>query len=141
MNSAPNDLPPAVFADRAAAAARDAGLTVQVLDEKALAKGGYGGILGVGSGSSRPPRLVRVSYTPAGAKASVALVGKGITFDSGGLSIKPAAKMDQMTSDMAGAAAVDRDGHRRRQAATADRGHRHRRAGREPAVRHRLPAR
>src|SRR5664279_3739582 len=106
VNSAPNDLPPAVFADRAAAAARDAGLTVQVLDEKALAKGGYGGILGVGSGSSRPPRLVRVSYSPAGAKASVALVGKGITFDSGGLSIKPAAKMDQMTSDMAGAAAV-----------------------------------
>ncbi len=64
VNSAPNDLPPAVFADRAAAAAREAGLTVQVLDEKALAKGGYGGILGVGSGSSRPPRLVRVSYTP-----------------------------------------------------------------------------
>ncbi|HYN72070.1 MAG TPA: leucyl aminopeptidase [Nakamurella sp.] len=106
VNSAPNDLPPAVFADRAAAAAREAGMTVQVLDEKELAKGGYGGILGVGSGSSRPPRLIRISYSPAGAKASVALVGKGITFDSGGLSIKPAAKMDQMTSDMAGAAAV-----------------------------------
>jgi len=106
VNTAPNDLPPAVFADRVAGAARAAGLTVQVLDEKALAKGGFGGILAVGSGSTRPPRLVRVSYEPAGAKARVALVGKGITFDSGGLSIKPAAKMDQMTSDMAGAAAV-----------------------------------
>ena len=106
INSAPNDLPPAVFADRAAAAGKAAGLTVEVLDEKALAKAGYGGILGVGSGSSRPPRLVRVSYTPVKPRAKVALVGKGITFDSGGLSIKPAAKMDQMTSDMSGAAAV-----------------------------------
>jgi leucyl aminopeptidase len=106
INSAPNDLPPAVFADRASAAAREAGLEVDVLDEKQLAEGGYGGILGVGSGSTRPPRLVRLSYTPADPKAKVALVGKGITFDSGGLSIKPAAKMDQMTSDMSGAAAV-----------------------------------
>ncbi len=81
-------------------------MTVEVLDEKALAKAGYGGILGVGSGSTRPPRLVRLSYTPAKPRATVALVGKGITFDSGGLSIKPAAKMDQMTSDMSGAAAV-----------------------------------
>ncbi len=106
VNSAPNDLPPAAFADRASAAAQQAGLSVEVLDEKALAKAGYGGILGVGSGSTRPPRLVRISYQPAKAKVSVALVGKGITFDSGGISIKPAAKMDQMTSDMAGAAAV-----------------------------------
>ncbi len=106
VNTAPNDLPPAVFADRAASAARTAGLRVQVLDEKALARGGYGGILGVGSGSTRPPRLVRISYKPARAKASVALVGKGVTFDSGGISIKPAAGMDHMTSDMAGAAAV-----------------------------------
>ncbi len=109
VNTAPNDLPPSVFADRAAAAAKAAGLKVQVLDEKALAKAGYGGILGVGSGSTRPPRLVRISYSPAAAKKStplVALVGKGITFDSGGISIKPAAGMDHMTSDMAGAAAV-----------------------------------
>ena len=81
-------------------------MTVEVLDEKALAKAGYGGILGVGAGSTRPPRLVRLSYTPAKPRAKVALVGKGITFDSGGISIKPAAKMDQMTSDMSGAAAV-----------------------------------
>jgi leucyl aminopeptidase len=106
VNTAPNDLPPAVFADRAAEAARAAGLTVQVLTEKALERGGYGGILGVGSGSSRPPRLVRISYRPSRPKAHVALVGKGITFDSGGLSIKPAANMDHMTSDMAGAASV-----------------------------------
>jgi leucyl aminopeptidase len=106
INSAPNDLPPAVFADRASAAAREAGLEVEVLNETELADGGYGGILGVGSGSTRPPRLVRISYAPADPKTRVALVGKGITFDSGGLSIKPAAKMDQMTSDMSGAAAV-----------------------------------
>lgn len=106
VNTAPNDLPPAVFAERAATAARAAGLTVQVLTEKALERGGYGGILGVGSGSARPPRLVRISYKPARSSASVALVGKGITFDSGGLSIKPAAGMEHMTSDMAGAAAV-----------------------------------
>ena len=106
VNTAPNDLPPAAFADRAAAAATEAGLTVEVLDETALAGGGYGGILGVGSGSSRPPRLVRISYRPKKPRATVALVGKGITFDTGGISIKPAANMDHMTSDMAGAAAV-----------------------------------
>jgi len=106
VNTAPNDLYPAEFADRAAAAARAAGLSVDVLDEKALAKGGYGGILGVGAGSSRPPRLVRIAYTPQRSKTTVALVGKGITFDTGGISIKPGAKMDQMTSDMAGAAAA-----------------------------------
>ena len=106
INSAPNDLFPAEFAARASAAGLDSGLEVEVLDEKALAKAGYGGILGVGAGSTRPPRLVRLSYSPAKPTARVALVGKGITFDSGGISIKPAAKMDQMTSDMSGAAAV-----------------------------------
>jgi leucyl aminopeptidase len=106
INSAPNDLFPAEFAARASAAGTAAGVTVEVLDEKALAKAGYGGILGVGSGSTRPPRLVRLSHTPAKPRATVALVGKGITFDSGGISIKPAAKMDQMTSDMSGAAGV-----------------------------------
>ena len=77
-----------------------------MLDEKKLARGGYGGIVGVGQGSSRPPRLVRLEYAPAGATAHVAYVGKGITFDSGGLSIKPAAGMEAMKSDMSGAAAV-----------------------------------
>ena len=106
INTAPNDLYPASFADRASAAATEAGVTVEVLDEKALTKAGYGGILGVGAGSTRPPPLVRVSYTPSKPRATVALVGKGITFDSGGISIKPSAKMDQMTSDMSGAAGV-----------------------------------
>jgi leucyl aminopeptidase len=106
INTAPNDLPPAVFADRASAAAKEAGLTVEVLDEQALARQGYGGIVGVGSGSARPPRLVRLAWTPANPGKTVALVGKGITFDSGGISIKPAQNMDHMTSDMSGAACV-----------------------------------
>ncbi|MET3807573.1 leucyl aminopeptidase [Nakamurella sp. UYEF19] len=106
INTAPNDLYPAAFAERATAAAETAGLSVEVLDEKQLAEGGYGGILAVGAGSTRPPRLVRITYSPAGATKSVALVGKGITFDSGGLSIKPAQGMENMTSDMSGAACV-----------------------------------
>ena len=106
INTAPNDLYPAAFADRVTAAARAAGLSVEVLDENQLAAAGFGGILAVGGGSVRPPRLVRVAYSPAGATRSVALVGKGITFDSGGLSIKPAQGMENMTSDMSGAAVV-----------------------------------
>jgi leucyl aminopeptidase len=109
VNAAPNDLFPAAFADAAKAAVKDAGVRgvkITVLDEKALAAGGYGGILGVGQGSARPPRLVKVAYTPSRPAAKIALVGKGITFDSGGISIKPAAGMEAMKSDMAGAAAV-----------------------------------
>jgi leucyl aminopeptidase len=84
-----------------------AGVDVEVLDEKALRKGGYGGILGVGQGSTAPPRLVHLSYKGGrGAKKKVALVGKGITFDSGGLSLKPAQAMEEMKMDMGGAAAV-----------------------------------
>ncbi|HEX6356543.1 leucyl aminopeptidase [Actinophytocola sp.] len=106
INTPPNDLYPATFADRAAALVKDAGLSVEILDEKALRKGGYGGLLGVGSGSARPPRLVRISYQGPKARKKIALVGKGITFDTGGISIKPAASMDEMSSDMSGAAAV-----------------------------------
>jgi leucyl aminopeptidase len=106
INTPPNDLYPASFAERAAALGRAAGLEVEVLDEKALRKGGYGGVLGVGMGSTRPPRVVRLSYQGPKARKKVALVGKGITFDTGGISIKPAATMDEMTSDMSGAAAV-----------------------------------
>ncbi|MGN6125935.1 MAG: leucyl aminopeptidase, partial [Humibacter sp.] len=69
-------------------------------------EGGFGGILGVGSGSVRPPRLVRVDYAPENAEGHVALVGKGITFDSGGLSLKPPVPMVGMKYDMAGAASV-----------------------------------
>jgi leucyl aminopeptidase len=106
VNTPPNDLYPASFADRAVTMAQAAGLRTEVLDEKALRRNGYGGILGVGGGSSRPPRLVRLHYSPATSRAKVALVGKGVTFDTGGISIKPAAKMEEMTMDMAGAAAV-----------------------------------
>ncbi|QBJ94916.1 leucyl aminopeptidase [Rhodococcus sp. ABRD24] len=108
VNMPPSHLYPAEFADRARALGVAAGLTVKVLDEKALARGGYGGILGVGKGSSRQPRLVQMTYSGAkrrGAK-KVALVGKGVTFDTGGISLKPGAGMENMTSDMGGAAAV-----------------------------------
>ena len=105
VNTPPNDLPPAVFADRAAELAAELDLPVEVLDENDLARDGYGGILGVGAGSTRPPRLVRISYRPENATAHVALVGKGITFDSGGLNLKTV-HMSWMKSDMGGAAAV-----------------------------------
>ncbi len=106
VNTPPNDLYPAELAARGAAAGEKLGLTTEILDEDALASGGYGGILAVGSGSTRKPRLLRLTYTGNGARKKIALVGKGITFDSGGISIKPAAKMEDMKSDMAGAAAV-----------------------------------
>ncbi|WP_280233778.1 leucyl aminopeptidase [Nocardia cyriacigeorgica] len=104
VNTPPSHLYPAEFAARAKVLAEAAGLEVEVLDENALETGGFGGIIGVGKGSSRPPRLVRLTY--AGGPKKVALVGKGVTFDTGGISIKPAANMENMTSDMAGAAAV-----------------------------------
>jgi len=106
VNTPPSHLPPKQFADTAADAARRVGLDVTVLDEKALRRGGYGGIVGVGQGSANPPRLVRLAYRHPKATRHLALVGKGITFDSGGISIKPAAGMEAMKSDMGGAAAV-----------------------------------
>jgi leucyl aminopeptidase len=106
INTPPNDLYPASFTERAKKLAETNGLEFEVLDEKALKRKGFGGILGVGSGSSRQPRLLRVAYKGIKPLKKIALVGKGITFDSGGISIKPAANMDHMTSDMSGAAAV-----------------------------------
>ncbi|MFI7597607.1 leucyl aminopeptidase [Actinoplanes sp. NPDC049681] len=108
VNTAPNDLRPPAFADAVAAAAEGTGLQVEVLDFDQLKAGGYGGIVAVGQGSEAPPRLVKLSYTPEGVEnpKRVALVGKGITFDTGGISIKPTAGMWEMKSDMAGAAAV-----------------------------------
>jgi leucyl aminopeptidase len=105
VNTPANHLNPVTFAAYAREQGEAAGLTVEVLDERALKRGSFGGILAVGSGSSTPPRLVRLSYRPARSRASVALVGKGITFDTGGLDLKHAA-MGDMKSDMAGAAAV-----------------------------------
>jgi leucyl aminopeptidase len=107
VNTPPNDLYPETFAARARELAEAAGVEVEVLDDAALAEAGFGGVLGVGQGSSRKPRLVRLRWAGGPApRAKVALVGKGITFDTGGISIKPAANMDHMTSDMGGAAAV-----------------------------------
>ncbi len=107
VNTPPSHLYPAEFAKQAKALGESVGLQVEVLDDKALAKAGYGGIVGVGKGSSRLPRLVRLTHKGKGRNPKrVALVGKGITFDTGGISIKPAANMHHMTSDMGGAAAV-----------------------------------
>ncbi|MGX1545215.1 leucyl aminopeptidase [Streptomyces adustus] len=106
INMPPNDLDPAAFAAIAQAAAKEHGLKVQVLDEKALEKGGYGGILGVGKGSASGPRLVKLSYTSSKADKHLAFVGKGITYDSGGISLKPAGHNETMKCDMSGAAAV-----------------------------------
>jgi len=106
VNTPPSDQRPADLAAAAGEAAAVRGLEIEVLDEKALRKGGYGGILGVGQGSISPPRLVKLTWRHARAKRHLALVGKGITFDSGGLSLKPADAMITMKCDMGGAAAV-----------------------------------
>jgi leucyl aminopeptidase len=100
----------AMHPDDLAAAARrllgGKGVTVSVKDERALAREGFGGIVGVGQGADHPPRLVELRYRPRGASGKVVLVGKGITFDSGGLSLKPPDGMKTMKTDMSGAAAV-----------------------------------
>jgi leucyl aminopeptidase len=118
VNEPGGSLTPRVFAERAAERAGEVGLGVEVMDEQAIAEAGLGGLLAVNQGSTEPPRLLKLTYDPpagfedAGPDAdaaevpTVALVGKGITFDSGGLSIKPADAMMGMKSDMAGAAAV-----------------------------------
>lgn len=106
VNTPPNDLYPESFAAVATAAGKEHGIKVQVLDEKALVKGGFGGLLGVGQGAARGPRLVKLAYTHPKAEKTLALVGKGITYDSGGISLKPAGHNETMKCDMAGAAAV-----------------------------------
>lgn len=106
VNTAPSHLYPATFADEIEALVDHSKISVTVYDEVALAEGGFGGLLGVGQGSANPPRLVKLEYAPADAKGHVSLVGKGITFDTGGISLKPAGSMETMKSDMAGAATV-----------------------------------
>jgi len=106
VNTPPQAKRPPVLAERIVAEVADLPVTVRVLDETALAEGGYGGILGVGQGSSEPPRLVELTYTPENATRHVAFVGKGITFDTGGISLKPSASMETMKTDMGGAATV-----------------------------------
>ncbi|HMF82416.1 MAG TPA: leucyl aminopeptidase [Acidimicrobiia bacterium] len=98
---------PAAFADAAKKLLRGKGVTVKVMTEAELEAEGLGGVVGVGQGSGNPPRLVKATYSPAGKKAgSVALVGKGVVFDSGGLSLKTSSGMETMKTDMSGAAAV-----------------------------------
>ncbi|QGN35544.1 leucyl aminopeptidase [Microlunatus sp. Gsoil 973] len=108
VNQPANLLFPESFADdvRGYAGAAGRKISVEVLDAAGLTKGGYGGILAVGGGSAKAPRLVRLSYAPRGAAFHLALVGKGITFDSGGLDLKTQQGMYTMKSDMSGAGAV-----------------------------------
>ena len=106
VNTPAGDMVPTDVEAAAIAAAYGLPIDIEVLDENQLAEGGYGGILGVGKGSANPPRLVRLAYRPEGATAHVAFVGKGITFDTGGISIKPSLNLHEMKSDMGGAAAV-----------------------------------
>jgi leucyl aminopeptidase len=107
-NEPGNTLTPKVFADRATTIARDAGVSIEVLDEKKIAELKMGLLLGVARGSSEPPRLIVLRHEPAGAPKDrvLGLIGKGVTFDTGGISIKPADNMDKMKDDMSGGAAV-----------------------------------
>ncbi|CAB5055324.1 unannotated protein [freshwater metagenome] len=111
INTPPSHLTPETFSKKLVAAVKAAGgaksgLSVSVLDEKQLKAQGFGGIVGVGQGSANPPRLLHISYTPKAARKRFAFVGKGITFDTGGLNLKPGLGMEAMKSDMSGAAAV-----------------------------------
>ena len=112
INTPPSHLTPDSFTKKLAAVVKSAGgaksgLKIQIWDEKQLKSQGFGGIIGVGQGSANPPRLLHISYTPKGKAAKrYAFVGKGITFDTGGLALKPALGMEAMKSDMSGAAAV-----------------------------------
>lgn len=106
INEPAGSLTPEVLAERVREIADVSELEVTVLDAEALASQGFGGIVGVGQGSAHPPCLILLRYTPTQARTKITLIGKGITFDSGGLSIKPAASMEEMKTDMAGAGAV-----------------------------------
>lgn len=107
-NEPSNVLTPRVFAERAAAIAREGGIAVEILDEEAIQGLKMGLLLGVARGSVEPPRVIVLRHDPPGAPATpvLGLVGKGITFDTGGISIKPADGMERMKDDMAGGAAV-----------------------------------
>src|SRR3954466_15115777 len=107
-NEPSNVLTPTIFAERATEICEPAGITVDVLDERDIEALGIGLLLGVARGSEEPPRLIVMRHRPAGAPQApvLGLVGKGITFDTGGISIKPADGMERMKDDMAGGAAV-----------------------------------
>ncbi len=141
VNTGPRTWSRRLFAAEAERVAAASGLEIEVLDEKALADGGYGGILGVGQGSVHPPRLVRLGYSHPDAAKTVVFAGKGITFDSGGLSLKPAkghggdevrhGRRGRRPRGDAGRRRARPGGERRRVPA----------AGREHAERHRAAAR
>jgi leucyl aminopeptidase len=107
-NEPGNSLTPRVFADRAVAIAKHAGLDVEVLDEKKIEELKMGMLLGVARGSQEPPRVIVLKHEPRQTVngAVLGLIGKGITFDTGGISIKPAENMDRMKDDMSGGKAV-----------------------------------
>ncbi len=107
VNTPPSHMYPEIFANYVKKSfKKNSKLTLEVLDERALKRQGYGAIIGVGQGSINPPRFIRLAYKSRGAKFHLALVGKGITFDTGGISLKPPASMHTMKCDMAGAATV-----------------------------------
>lgn len=105
-NTPPSEKPPTKLAARAAEVAATAGLGVTVWDEPKIREERFGGLLGVAAGSEEPPAFVLLDYRQGGDRPTLALVGKGVTFDSGGLSLKPSASMEDMKSDMTGAAVV-----------------------------------
>jgi leucyl aminopeptidase len=109
INEPSNRLTPRTLASRAEAMAKEAGLEIDILDEKRIAELKMGALLGVAQGSAEPPRLIVVRYRPAQKKPNspvLALVGKAVTFDTGGISIKPAANMEEMKTDMSGGATM-----------------------------------
>ncbi|MBI4042788.1 MAG: leucyl aminopeptidase [Deltaproteobacteria bacterium] len=107
QNTPANELTPEKLAERAREVAKDAHLKVTILDETQIRKEKMGALIAVSQGSTRPPRFIVLEYVPAGkAKKTIALVGKGVTFDSGGISLKPSLQMEDMKYDMSGAAAV-----------------------------------
>ncbi len=106
VNAPPTDMTPTIIAAKARAIARQSGLRIRVLERPQMQKLGMGALLAVASGSAQPPKFIVVEYRSGGKKPFIALVGKTITFDSGGISIKPAENMDKMKDDMAGGAAV-----------------------------------
>ena len=106
INEPAHTMTPDILARKAREIADVNGLECEIFEEEQLREHAFGGILGVAQGSSVPPRLIVLRHSPEGARQKVALVGKGVTFDSGGLSIKPAKGMETMKTDMSGAAAV-----------------------------------
>src|SRR5882762_9713236 len=105
VNEPSNKLTPRILAEKAEAMAKEAGLSVEILDEKKIAELKMGALLSVARGSDEPPRMIVITYNPTNVKAGapvIGLVGKAVTFDTGGISIKPAEGMEKMKYDMAG---------------------------------------